>query len=605
MTGSKPIFMKSLSCLLVLLCMVLPVPAQQLQRELDSLSRLIEAREIPDTTSVDLRNLYAKKALFAQPSDSGLLDFGQKTLELAKILDYGKGILMAHERLALIHQYSFSNPYKAQEAYHSALSVMEGDSSLKASGWSIYGGIGTLYYEQEEYDKALDYFKRVLANDSTLELTATANMANIYGSLGQLDSAIYYYNRALKLEMTKENPTYRANLYSNLALIYGQAGKKDSALASAKKSLALIGEYGIEFVRPTAYANASMAYLWNGDFDRAEHYAKEALELSEASGNLFLQRSAWGTLADLYTAREEYPQALEAYKKFSAFKDSLNGQNRRVEVNRKQMEFDFERERAMAQQEIGRQSTIKRASLIGGGGLLLASALAFVLYKRRRDALEQKKEAEFRALVSETELKALRAQMSPHFIFNSLNSIGDYILKNDTETALDYLGKFAKLVRKVLENSEFREIPLEDELHFIELYLQVETKRQPGRFTHTIQVERELVAEQVKVPPLILQPFIENSIWHGFTDKAQKGHLLVDIRKKDGMLVCSVEDDGVGRQSLGGRGSDKRSYGLAITRSRLEVINGQGRGGATLEILDRPKGRGTRVAVILPYEPIF
>jgi len=597
--------MKFTLCLLFLICLGLPAPAQQLQEELDSLSLLIEARTVPDTALVDLRNLYAKKALFAHPSDSGLLDFGQKTLELAKELQYGKGTMMAHERLALIHQYSFSNPYKAQEAYHNALSVMEGNPSLKALGWSIYGGIGTLYYEQEEYGKALDYFKRVLANDSGLELTATANMANIYGSLGQLDSAIYFYNRALKLELTKENPTYRANLYSNLSLIYGQNGQLDSALVSANGSLALIEEYGIEFVRPTAYANASMAYLWKGEYDRAEHYAKAALELSEASGNLFLQRSAWGTLADLYTAREEYPKALEAYKRFSAFKDSLNGQNRRVEVNRKQMEFDFERERSLAQQEIGRQATIKRASLIGGGGLLLASALGFVLYKRRRDALEQKMDAEFRALVSETELKALRAQMSPHFIFNSLNSIGDYILKNDTGTALDYLGKFAKLVRKVLENSEFREIPLEDELYFIELYLQVEAKRQPGRFAHAIQVEEGLEVERLKVPPLILQPFIENSIWHGFANKTERGHIVVDIRKRDGMLVCSVQDDGVGRYPLGENTSGKRSYGLAITRSRLEVINGQGRGGATMEITNGPNGRGTRVAVHLPYKPIF
>src|SRR5690606_13643159 len=164
---------------------------------------------------------------------------------------------------------------------------------------------------------------------------------------------------------------------------------------SAKKSLELIEEYGIEFVRPTAYANASMAHLWNGDHESAEHYAKEALKLSEASGNLFLQKSAWGTLADLHTVRVQYPPALEAYRRYAAFKDSVNGQNRRVEGNREQVEFDFERERTLAQQEIERQATIGPASLIGGGGWLLASGMGFGLYKRRRDALEQKKDAEF------------------------------------------------------------------------------------------------------------------------------------------------------------------------------------------------------------------
>src|SRR5690606_33865954 len=171
-TRPNPFHMKFTLCLLFLICLGLPAPAQQLQEELDSLSLLIEARTVPDTALVDLRNLYAKKALFAHPSDSGLLDFGQKTLELAKELQYGKGTMMAHERLALIHQYSFSNPYKAQEAYHNALSVMEGNPSLKALGWSIYGGIGTLYYEQEEYGKALDY----RSEEHTSELQSRENL---------------------------------------------------------------------------------------------------------------------------------------------------------------------------------------------------------------------------------------------------------------------------------------------------------------------------------------------------------------------------------------------------------------------------------------------
>ena len=147
---------------------------------------------------------------------------------------------------------------------------------------------------------------------------------------------------------------------------------------------------------------------------------------------------------------------MEAYTKFSVLKDSLNNQNRRVEINRSQLEFEFEKERTIAQAEIDRQSTIKTASLLGGGGLLAASVLGFVLYKRRRDVLEQKKDAEFRALVADTELKALRAQMNPHFIFNALNSIGDYILKNNNETALEYLTKFAKLMRMRAVQAEAR-----------------------------------------------------------------------------------------------------------------------------------------------------
>src|SRR5690606_22264360 len=427
---------------------------------------------------------------------------------------------------------------------------------------------------------------RVLNNEPSLELTAVANMANIHGSMGQLDSAIQYYKRALRLERKLDNPTYRANLYSNLSLIFGQRGQQDSALAAAQRALALVDRYGIEFVRPTAYANAAMAYLGTADHRNAAKYAQGALALSEESGNLFMQKSAWGTLADLHEAQGDHRAALEAFKKFSSLKDSLNGQNRRVAVNRKQLEYNFERERATAQQEILRQATIKRVSLIGGGGLLLALIFGFVLYKRKRDALERQKEAEFSALVSDTELKALRAQMNPHFIFNSLNSIGDYILKNDTDTALDYLGKFARLMRMVLENSESREIPLGEDLKFIELYMQVEHRRQPGRFTHEIRLGADLDPDNILVPPLILQPFLENSIWHGFVDQNVPGHILVDIQKEGNTLVCVVEDDGRGRSGAASSGQGNRSYGLSITQNRLEVLNREKGSGATLLIGD-------------------
>ncbi len=579
--------------------------AQQFQMELDSLSKKINSSPLFNQETIDLRNQYTKQALFTNPSDTTLLAFSLKTVGLATELRYWKGLLLGYERVALVYQYSLSNPYKALEYYHKALDLMEKDKGLETMGWSIYGGIGTLYYEQEEYGKALEQFRKVLRNDKNLELTATANIANIFGSLNHLDSAIYYYNKALDLEQVSNNPTYRANLYSNLSLIYSQANQMDSAMASAEKSVGLIDQYGIEFVRPTAYANASMAYLGNKDYESAEQYANESLQLSEVQGNIFLQKSAWGTLADVYSAKGEYAKALQAYTTFSLLKDSLNNQNRRVEINRRQLEFEFEKERAVAQAEIDRQSAIKAATLLGGSGLLAASVIGFVLYKRRRDAVEQKKEAEFRALVADTELKALRAQMNPHFIFNSLNSIGDYILKSDNETALEYLTKFAKLMRMVLENSENKSIPLEEDLKFLELYLQVEAKRQPGKFSYCIEVDEGLDTANTLVPPLLLQPFIENSIWHGFRDKDGPGHILVHIREDHDLLLCSVEDNGKGIRFSENGNATKKSFGVAITENRLEILNKQQNKKGKLQIIDLGEQQGTRIEISIPLDRLF
>jgi LytS/YehU family sensor histidine kinase len=234
----------------------------------------------------------------------------------------------------------------------------------------------------------------------------------------------------------------------------------------------------------------------------------------------------------------------------------------------------------------------------------VASVFGFVLYKRRRDALEEKRDAESRALVSDTELRALRAQMNPHFIFNSLNSIGDYMLKKDTDTALDYLGKFAQLMRQVLEHSEHREIPLAEDLAFVELYLQVELRRQPGGFTHKIQVGEDLDPENVLVPPLILQPFLENSIWHGFADRTGPGHILVDIQREGDGLRCRVEDNGSGPGRVGQGDAGKRSFGLSITQSRLELLNREKGTGAYIWVGERENG-GTRVEIKLPLMTQF
>jgi LytS/YehU family sensor histidine kinase len=235
----------------------------------------------------------------------------------------------------------------------------------------------------------------------------------------------------------------------------------------------------------------------------------------------------------------------------------------------------------------------------------LLSVFGLAVYKRKRDAVAQKQEAEFKATVAETELKALRAQMNPHFIFNSLNAIGDYFSKNNKEAAYDYLAKFAKLMRQTLENSTQREILLEDELNFIELYLQLETKRLNHNFTYNIKLDENIDQQNTLVPPLILQPFIENSIWHGFSTNAGKGHVDIEIRQEANMLVCCVDDNGVGRKQAKITTAGKQSMGVEITKNRLAILNKEKQTNGQLNIIDKTNGQGVRVEVSFPLHLSF
>ncbi|WBL44859.1 histidine kinase [Algoriphagus halophytocola] len=552
-----------------------------------------------DSTIIDQRNDFLKKALFENPGDSKLEIWGLQTLELAKILDYPKGIMVAYERLGLIYQYSYSNPFKALDYYYTALAIAEQNSKLEAFQWSIKGNIATIYYEQEEYQKALSLFEEVATNSQSSALNASLNIANIYGALDQNDSAIYYFKKALDYDQLKSNPLQLANLYSNLSLIYVQNDQPEEGVKMAEKSLNLVDSLEIDFVKPTAYANAAMAFLGVGDLDKAEILAKESLQLSENQGNIFLQKSAWGTLSDVFAAKSDFEGSLKAYKRFSVLKDSLNNQNRRVAVSRKQMAFDFDKERAQALAELEREKIVRKYSLILANLIVLILLCGVYFYKKRRDALAEKNEAEFRALVSETELKALRAQMNPHFIFNSLNSIGDYILKNDLDDAQDYLSSFGKLMRLVLENSVQKEISLSDDVAFLELYLQVENKRQPAKFNYTIHLAENLEAQNILVPPMLLQPFVENCIWHAFPGREENGEININYQKLGDFLHCKVEDNGIGRK-VTSLGLGKKSKGISITESRIRILNEQSGLEGKLQITDKPEGAGTIIEIIIP-----
>ncbi len=251
---------------------------------------------------------------------------------------------------------------------------------------------------------------------------------------------------------------------------------------------------------------------------------------------------------------------------------------------------------------------IRNSSIIIGGILILAAIAGIIIYKRRKDSIEKKKEAEFNVQVADTEMKALRAQMNPHFIYNSLNSINDYIDKHDIDKATDYTTKFAKLMRMILENSEHKEIPLADDLKTLELYMQLENMRMSNKFSYEIKVDDNIDPENTLIPPLILQPFVENSIWHGIAGKSDNGKIWIHIKKEGGMINCVVEDNGVGIQepAYAGKGTggvSKKSLGMKITNERIDILNKLKRSNAAVTLSNLSEG--TKIEVKLPEELAF
>ncbi|MEM6802229.1 MAG: histidine kinase, partial [Bacteroidota bacterium] len=235
-------------------------------------------------------------------------------------------------------------------------------------------------------------------------------------------------------------------------------------------------------------------------------------------------------------------------------------------------------------------------------GLFNLYLLYFLLYvkpKRKREKLRTER--------IETELRAIRSQMNPHFLFNSLNSVQNLINRSDKEKANYYLTRFSQLVRKVLNHSEQAMIPLEDELKVVDLYCELEALR--FRFEYQIEVDPQIDAQLTDIPSMLIQPYVENAVRHGIAMQASQGFIGVFIRKETDHIEIEILDNGIGirkHQKEMAPHLEKSGFGLRLSEERIEKINERYGMKIEWEIQDRrddlEAGHGTRVLLKLPQE---
>lgn len=568
-------------------------------KEADSIQKLIEKYEGIDTTLINLRHSYSAKKSMLTPSDTTWLAYNKKTLSMAEDLNYTKGVLLANNNIGVIYHYFRSDPLTALDYYQTAYNISEQNPSLERYQFSMLTNIGLIHYEQEDFDKAMPTFKKLLKYPQRKSNTLS-NIGNIYGLQQQTDSAVYYFKASIKEAKRTGDMLQLANVSSNLGLVQAQAGRLNEGLANTVSSLKMIDSLGLEVVRVPAYINAAEVYMHSGDLDKAEYYATESLNAVKALNNLYTETKSLQTLATIQEKKGDFENALKNFKEANILNDSLVSADRKVEISRKEIQYEADKKEALAFAEAERQRNIKNVLLVSGGAIVLASLLSVVFYRRKQKSDTAKKEAEFNVTVAEVELKALRAQMNPHFIFNSLNSIGDYILNNDTQAASDYLSKFARLMRMTLENSDKQLITLEEDIQLLNTYLAIEQKRFEKVFEYDINVSDDLDIAEVLLPPMLLQPFVENSIVHGLSKSKKRGKISIDFHSEQQQLIGIVDDNGVGRTASKMKNGHRKksSMGVSITQNRIEVLNKTKGTNGSLKIID--KEVGTKVIVSLP-----
>ena len=534
------------------------------------------------------------------------------TISMAKMLN-GVGICQMYS----------SNYPKAVETFLKVLRYYENEKQTKSIAYgSVLSNIGIVYNRMgNKVNLALKYHEKALkvyrTNDYKIGVAnQLANLANTYDNLNQPLKAIELQEQAYNIYKDIGNKTGMANALTNIGIAYTTVPDYDKTIYYLEQTLPIYKTLNNKSNLGVVHSYLGEAYLNKRpsakNIHEAEQHLKQAISISKETGYVEIQSEANNLLSKVYAKKGNYKKALQFKEIATVLHDSMTSQDLKDEITRLEVKYEYDKKadlakaqtdkaQALAQAEIKRQKLIKNGSILGGSLLFFTAVFALIIYKRKRDAVSHRQEAEFNAKVADTELKALRAQLNPHFIFNSLNSINDYIQKNDSDSASAYLTKFAKIMRQTLENSNQKEITLEDDLKLMELYLQIESNRLKNKFIYKMNIDEEINMANTLVPPMILQPFIENSIWHGISKKEGMGHININIAKEGQMIVCTVEDDGVGRKNTAINGNDKNtSLGLKITKSRIDIINRNKKIKGTVTLQD--KTQGLKVEVRLPLK---
>ncbi len=512
------------------------------------------------------------------------------------------------------------------EALTSYLKAKRLYEDLKLTGDLQYAStnsnIGLLYARLEKWDQALEYQQKALQLFREVEFkegiaNALANLGRIYEGMGNPEKGISLYGESHAIMERNHNERGMASALTNMGIAYTGMGDYTKAIPYFQQTRTIYER--LKNTNNLSIVHRNLADCFKnlpspGNLEMAEMHYRTSLNYAKQAGSLNLQYDALENLAQMQAKKGDYQKAYTSKSRAISLRDSFSSLDQKEEIARLEAQYEYnheksvmsaehERAQAISKAAIAEQTLKKNRAIAAIGFICLAALIAYLIYKKRRDLSEMKLLADFKIKVAETELKALRSQMNPHFIFNAMNSISDYMAKNDLNTANEFLVKFSKLIRAILENSERTWISLAEDLQLMELYMQIESLRLHDKFSYSFHVADDIDTENILVPPLILQPFIENSIWHGISQKSAPCHIDIAIKRESDFLVCSVDDDGVGRQKTIHTKGANTSMGVQITKNRLEILNRLKRENGSIEMID--KDEGLRIELKFPLELQF
>ncbi|MCI5055137.1 MAG: histidine kinase [Flavobacteriales bacterium] len=489
-------------------------------------------------------------------------------IDINKYPDLKVGFLNAKARIHL----SKNELEKSLESFLEASIIMEEmQDSLKLS--KLFNNIAVLFGILRQFDKELIYrHKAIQYANGNKNLVVKAqllnNLATSFGKKELIDSCLKYTNLALRLAKKAKSNVITGQSYNILAGTNIVLDDYDNAILYADSAIQILNEPKDIQIMSSAYQYLTQAYLGKEDLNKALKYAKQALEFNLKFGRVNSVESCYERLYEIYKLKGDYKAALQYMEKMNQIGDSIYKIETSEKINQLELEYQqLNQEKTILEKD--KENLLQKERIYYGSIIFLTFlviATIIVLTLIRKHSLARRKALSF-------EQKLLRSQLNPHFIFNALGAVQTYIMKSKPMESASYLSKFAKLMRNILENSRVEYISLEEEIETLENYVALQQLRMKDKFVFHLDHSSIQDISDIKVPPMLIQPFVENAIEHGFQDINYIGNLNVVYTIKEEFLNIKVEDNGAG-ENKAIKDPNHKSRSTQIISERLFQIYG-------------------------------
>lgn len=519
--------------------------------------------------------------------------FGQVELSVAKNLVALQLAGSSNERWCLAKytreigqkQLQISNLKDAEYYFNRSIEYAREINDCRQMGLAL-GSLAEVYRQSKKYASAILQTEKAI--DLLLEVNDQNGLGEMHSNLGKIyhdqDAnavSITHFNKALFYYESAINREKIAEVYFLVATVFRDQKRLDKAKTYLEKSLSISNSFGTISEKFQIYKELSSVYRALGNEKKSLEYLELYVAYSDNSSAIQASQKI-AELSELYRSEErDRLIAIQA--------DSLEKQVREKELSETRLE------------NVSLRNKFQTYIIIGILVLIVAGSMIAVSRYNQAISKQKLKEAEMAQML-------LRSQMNPHFIFNAMNVIQSYIYENDVENSTQFLIHFSRLMRLILENSSKEFIGIETELDILRKYLEMQKLRFEERFTFEIECADDLLEENVLIPPMITQPFVENAIEHGQLHTVQGGKISIRFWKTDSALQVEISDNGIGRKKAAERKNpDHKSMAMSITKDRLTSLNLKYKTDAFFMVSDLniEEETGTKVLISLPYKTDF